>query len=581
MLGDGDRTSVEEVLGELRAVVFQARRTDDDVLAFTCVGGGCRALLGLEAGALLGDSERMLARVHVEDRSRLRSALFVAAVNGQPCDTEFRIRDGAAGWRWVQFTASPSAGGAGAGCTGLLVEFTRRMESDTTRARQMAARHVAEREASETQIARQKEIIALLHDIAAAANEAPNAETAMSRCLTRMCGHGGWPIGHVYRVEEELPGRLVPSDLWFLADSARFAEWDARTRDSALSAGQGLAGRVLASGEPEWLPDVEDSPDDPRIEVARALGLHTGFALPVRIGMEVVAVLEFFSPERIAPDPLLFQALTHIGLQIGRVVERDRATRQLKVVTELAQSANRAKSNFLANMSHELRTPLNAVIGFSEAMLAGLHGPLANPNYLEYAGYIRDAGHHLLDLVADILDLSAIEARRLTLKEGDVDIARLIATVVALARTEADSSGLTLVLECAPSLPAVHADERRLRQILLNLVANAIHATPAGGRVCLSAGTDGQHGLVLTVSDSGRGMSPELLASLFSAFDACGPAFSTREGIGLGLPLVKALVDLHGGNLDMKSEPGQGTTAIVRLPPSRLRIHEDRSARRR
>lgn len=566
--GRPETGDTEAIVRGLRAVLLRLLRDDHDRLCFTHVSDGARSLLGMAPADLTGDCERLLARVHAEDRGRLRAALFVAAVNRQPCDLDFRFRHPSGSTLNLLFSANPAEDGGGA--VGMLLDISRKMLDDQARAVESSRHRVAERESGESEIRRRTEIIELLHDIATAANEAPDADTAMARCLERICAAPEWPVGRVYRVAEDAEApRLVPAPTCVAADGDHFSAW---CRDgNSLVAGQGLPGRVLESGRPEWMADVRH--DDPRGALADRLGLRTAFALPVRTGLEVVAVLEFLSTETVSPDPLLLQALAHIGIQIGRVVERDRATAKLKVVSELAHAANRAKTNFLANMSHDLRTPLNAVLGFSEAMLEQIHGPLANPQYADYVRFIHAAGQHLLDLVDQILDLSRIEARRLILNESEFDLGAMLAMTLGMLHRQSEAQGITLALEAEPALPAIHGDEARLRQALINLLSNALRATAPGGRITLTAARDAQGGLELRVADTGCGMDEHKMETLFDGFHGTTSAFTARpaEGIGLGLPLAKALVELHGGMLAVHSEPGAGTTVTLRLPPSRLR----------
>ncbi len=229
-----------------------------------------------------------------------------------------------------------------------------------------------------------------------------------------------------------------------------------------------------------------------------------------------------------------------------------------------AESANKAKSEFLANMSHELRTPLNAINGFSEIMVGELFGPLGDPRYKEYAGDILNSGQHLLSVINDILDMSKIEAGKMNLKFERIDLQEVAEDAVRLIRNRAESAGLTLVIDM-PNLPEVEADFRALKQVLLNLLSNALKFTPRGGqiRVFGRAGIDGRGAdrVLIGVQDTGIGISKEDLARLARPFEQVESQHAkTRQGTGLGLALTKALIEMHGGLIDMKSEPGKGTT---------------------
>jgi PAS domain S-box-containing protein len=239
---------------------------------------------------------------------------------------------------------------------------------------------------------------------------------------------------------------------------------------------------------------------------------------------------------------------------------------------EAAELASRAKSTFLANMSHELRTPLNAVIGFAELIGLQVNGPVGHDRYLEYARDIRVSGEHLLTLINDILDLSRIEAGAVELNEDDIVCAELIDSCVRLIGGQAARAGLGLEVAPAGDLPAIRGDRRRLRQVLINLLSNAVKFTPKGGRIRLWAERRPDGGLALCVSDTGIGMSADGIVEALTPFKQLDNCLARRyEGAGLGLPLSKNLIELHGGRLELASEVGRGTTAGCWLPPERVR----------
>ncbi|NKB22459.1 MAG: PAS domain S-box protein [Alphaproteobacteria bacterium] len=238
---------------------------------------------------------------------------------------------------------------------------------------------------------------------------------------------------------------------------------------------------------------------------------------------------------------------------------------------ESAEFANRTKSEFLANMSHEIRTPLNAIMGFSEVMEKELFGPVGTPRYREYAADIHASGQHLLSLINDILDFSKIEAGQMKFKRGRVNVARVVDASLALLKRRAETGEIKLAVRIGKDLPALRGDERRIRQVLFNLVSNASKFTPDGGKVSISASVNAQTGLRIRVNDTGIGMKQEDLETALTPF---GQVMTANEldvtGTGLGLPLAKSLVEHHGGSLNLKSKLGEGTKVTLEFPPMRL-----------
>ncbi|WP_340117365.1 ATP-binding protein [Pelagibius sp. 7325] len=249
---------------------------------------------------------------------------------------------------------------------------------------------------------------------------------------------------------------------------------------------------------------------------------------------------------------------------------RDRAEQQHRTEAELRHSAvaaSRAKSEFLALVSHELRTPLNAILGFSESIATQAFGQGVNDRYRNYAEHIHESGSHLLSIINDILDLSKIEAGRYELHEEEIELGDLLGRCVALLRERAATRGV--ILACPQTDIRLWADARALKQIVFNLMSNAIKFTGPGGRVELSAGGDGA-GIRIAVSDTGIGMSAEDLARALQPFGQAASAHTrTVEGTGLGLNVTQALAQLHGGRLAIHSTAGEGTTAVVQLPATR------------
>ena len=234
-----------------------------------------------------------------------------------------------------------------------------------------------------------------------------------------------------------------------------------------------------------------------------------------------------------------------------------------------AEGANKAKSEFLANMSHELRTPLNAINGFSEIMVGEMFGPLGDKRYKEYSQDILNSGQHLLALINDILDMSKIEAGKMSLKFEPMSLEEVAEDAVRLVRNRAEATGLTMSLEF-PRLPDVDADYRAIKQVMLNLLSNAIKFTPRGGSITVRAEARrdalGER-IRVSVQDTGIGIAPEDLTRLARPFEQIETQHAkTQQGTGLGLALTKSLVEMHGGALEMQSSPGEGTTVSFTVP---------------
>jgi signal transduction histidine kinase len=250
---------------------------------------------------------------------------------------------------------------------------------------------------------------------------------------------------------------------------------------------------------------------------------------------------------------------------------RKEAERALVAARDQADLANRAKSEFLANISHELRTPLNAVLGFSEVICNEMFGPLGESRYKEFARDIHDSGLHLLAIINDILDLSKIEAGRLELHEEVISIEGLFETVQRFVRERVESAGLRIAAEIPPGLPPVRADQRALKQVLLNLLSNAVKFTPAGGQITLQATLEPDGGVAFKVRDTGIGIAPSDLPKALEPFGQVDSSLARKyEGAGLGLPISRALIELHRGRFTLASEPGVGTTVTFSLPPDRI-----------
>jgi two-component system, cell cycle sensor histidine kinase PleC len=283
---------------------------------------------------------------------------------------------------------------------------------------------------------------------------------------------------------------------------------------------------------------------------------------------------------------LIISALVFLGVIVRQFRQSQAARRamadlhrRLSEAKLTAERASRIKSEFLAHMSHELRTPLNAILGFAEVMRLELLGPLREPRYREYVADIYDSAQHLLSLINDVLDMSRIEAGGFRLHEEPVELAEAAAHALAIVRPMASKTGVRLLPEDFARLPQLNADGRAVRQMLINLLGNAVKFTAAGGEVRLLAelGTKGE--LALLVRDNGIGMTAREIADSIVPFVQVDSRLARRApGSGLGLPITKRLIEMHGGELRLQSEPGKGTTAALVFPAGRLIAVQRRAA---
>jgi two-component system cell cycle sensor histidine kinase PleC len=246
---------------------------------------------------------------------------------------------------------------------------------------------------------------------------------------------------------------------------------------------------------------------------------------------------------------------------------RTQAEAALVRMLETSQLASQSKSQFLASMSHELRAPLTGVLGFSEIIKSEMLGPIANARYVQYAGYIHQSGEHMLSLINDVLDIAKIEAGRMELYPEWINVQTFLEYVTDLGSSRAADKGLSVSVD-GPERLQLYADVRAIKQIALNLLSNAIKFTPAGGHISVTAAAVADGGITLVVRDTGIGMSHETIDRLMRPFEQADNRFGIAEkGSGLGLSLVKGLMDLHRGRMTIESQPGQGSVFTLYFPP--------------
>jgi GAF domain-containing protein len=339
-----------------------------------------------------------------------------------------------------------------------------------------------------------------------------------------------------------------------------------RLRAHPIRKGEGALGRLAMTSEAVQIFDVADDrsyKSKVREAIIRA-GLRSILAVPLLRENHLLGALAINRSHTGGFEPKVIRLLETFATQSALAIQNARLFRELEDKGRQLELASRHKSEFLANMSHELRTPLNAIIGFSEVLSERLFGEL-NDKQVEYVADIIESGRHLLALINDILDLSKIEAGRMELERGEFQLPGAIDNALTLVREKADRHGIRIERSVDTRLGPIHADERKVKQVLLNLLSNALKFTPDGGRVNVQAAVrDGM--AEISVTDTGVGIAPEDQDAVFEEFRQVGASAKRREGTGLGLPISRKFIELHGGKLWLQSTPGAGSTFTFTLP---------------
>ena len=410
-------------------------------------------------------------------------------------------------------------------------------------------------------LARSVEELEVLGEVGRAVSSTLDLETVLATIIRRANQLSGTDFGVIYEYDEATERfRLratenLDDDLVGLLRSTPLARWE------------GAMGRAAEAREPVQIPDILDE-GAYQSSVREAL-VRTGhralLAVPLLREDTIIGALVVARKAPGAFAPEVVELLKTFATQSVLAIQNARLFREIADKSAQLEVADRHKSEFLANMSHELRTPLNAVIGFSEVLLERMFGEV-NDKQAEYLQDILSSGRHLLSLINDILDLSKIEAGRMELELASFDLPTAVDNALTLVRERASRHGIILGLGVDAQVGQIVADERKVKQVLVNLLSNAVKFTPEGGRVEVAvARANGS--VEVSVSDTGIGIAAEDQEAIFEEFRQVGSDYARkREGTGLGLPLAKRFVELHGGRLWVKSEVGRGSTFTFSLP---------------
>ncbi len=417
-----------------------------------------------------------------------------------------------------------------------------------------------ELEARTTELTRSVGELKALGEVGQAVSSTLDLETVLNTIVSRATQLAGMDGGSIWEYDEtreefylhatdKLPGELVEA-----------------LRATAIKKGEGAVGRLAVTGEPVQIRDiVDEGVYQSRVrEILIRLGYRSLLAVPLLREDHLLGGLAVNRKSAGEFAPEVIDLLKTFATQSALAIQNARLFREIEIKSRELEIASQHKSEFLANMSHELRTPLNAIIGFSEVLSERMFGEV-NDKQAEYLSDILESGRHLLSLINDILDLSKIEAGRMELEPSEFDLPTAIENTLILVRERAQRRGIALGRTVDERLGMIRADERKVKQVLLNLLSNALKFTPEGGRIDVVA--DVHDGATeISVTDTGVGIAPEDQEAVFEEFRQVGTAARKVEGTGLGLAISRKFIELHGGRIWVESQVGMGSKFAFTLP---------------
>ena len=412
------------------------------------------------------------------------------------------------------------------------------------------------------QVVERTALLELLQAITAAANEATSLEAVLQLAMDQICAYTGWPVGHVYLAVPDNPGLWMSSTIWHLDLPARFAAFQQATQALHMpKPGHDIIGRVIASGQPEWHGDVTTDPAFRRAASAKENGLNGVFACPILVSREVMGVMEFYAETMPQPHTMLLDIGVQIGIQLGRVVERQQAAAQYQLQQEALYQSEKlaAMGSLLSSVAHELNNPLAAVLMHTDLLREELsHSPC-----IELVNEVTRAAERCTRLVRAFLTLT----RQHTPERTAVALNSLVTDTVELLAYALRVDNVTVHLELPENLPLLWADAHQIQQVITNLITNAHQAMRESSmprQLTLTTQCNPTRTCVtLAVMDTGPGIPPALQTRIFEPF------FTTKPvgiGTGLGLSLCRGIIERHGGTITVSSQPGQGAIFCVELP---------------
>ena len=399
-----------------------------------------------------------------------------------------------------------------------------------------------------------------LGEVGRAVGSTLDLETVLRTIVSRATELAGMDGGAIYEYDEA-------KEQFYLHTAERYpAELVDMLRAKPIRKGEGALGRLAVVAEPVQIRDVAvDRTYRSRVrEILLRLGYRSSLAIPLLREDHLLGGLIMNRKTAGEFAPQVIELLKTFATQSALAIQNARLFREIEEKSRELATASRHKSEFLANMSHELRTPLNAIIGFSEVLAERMFGEI-NDKQAEYLADILESGRHLLSLINDILDLSKIEAGRMELQPTEFNLPDAIENTLTLVRERAHRRGIALGRMVDERLGTICADERKVKQVLLNLLSNALKFTPEGGRIDVAA-TVTDNAIEISVSDTGVGIAAEDQAAVFEEFRQVGAASKKIEGTGLGLAISRKFIELHGGKIWVKSQVGAGSTFAFTLP---------------